>query len=963
MSTLKAVEALSAAEREKVREADQANKQGVMLFSQRKYAEAQPLFEKALAIYRQVLGEEHPDTAQVYHNLAFTLYSQRKYAEAQPLCEKALAIRRKILGDEHPDTAGSYNQLAANLNSQGKYAEAQPLYEKALAISRKVQGEEHSDTARGYNNLAHNLDAQGRYAEAQPLFEKALDILRKVLGEEHPYTALNYQNLAGNLNDQGKYAEAQPLYEKALAIRCKVLGEEHPDTASGYNNLAFTLHSQGKNAEAQPLYQKALDLSRKVLGDEHPEIALGYNNLAYNLYAQGKVAEALRALHQARRSYECTRLLAARGLERSIATGYRSPYPLSAAILAQQGRFTEAWDSLEGDLARGLLDQEAQRRTPTLSADDKRQQDQLAQRLAAIRARLLYLVTHSPRPQAEQTELEELLSERRRLETDLADLAAQLSKREVADLADIRKSLPADAALVAWVDVTTDSFEEHWVCLVRSTGDPVWERLPGTGPDNKWIKQDTELPQLLRGAVVGDSTTSPASAAEVAALARKLHTQRFAPLDKHLKGVKSLYVVPVNAMSGVPVEALTERYRISYIPSGTYLTRLKDRPRPGGDRVLALGDPRFDLDSGQPKAPHAPLPPGGVLVTQVLPNGNAAAARIVPDDVLLTYAGVDLEDSEQLSKLSGDKADDKTVEVTVWRDGKTTIRQVAGGRLGVVLSKDPAAQALTTRRAADQLLASVRGGDWKELPGTRIELSQLTNIFGKNKVTTLADVGATEPALDALRMDNRLKEFRYLHLATHGEANHVSAFESRLILVQDEAARSALPRADQPTLDGFLTAREVLEFWKLDADLVTLSACETALGREGAGEGSLGFAQAFLTAGSRSVCLSLWKVDDAATALLMDRFYQNLKGERAGLKGPLGKAEALAEAKDWLRNLSLEEATQRLGTITDGVARGKDQPALKVTPPAAEPKANPKEAKPFAHPRYWAAFVLIGDPN
>ncbi len=155
----------------------------------------------------------------------------------------------------------------------------------------------------------------------------------------------------------------------------------------------------------------------------------------------------------------------------------------------------------------------------------------------------------------------------------------------------------------------------------------------------------------------------------------------------------------------------------------------------------------------------------------------------------------------------------------------------------------------------------------------------------------------------------------------------------------------------------------MLDFWKLDAELVTLSACETALGRKGAGEGSLGFAQAFLTAGSRSVCLSLWKVDDSATALLMDRFYQNLIGKREGLKAPLGKAEALAEAKAWLRNLSLEEATQRLGIITDGVARGKDQPALKVVPPVAEPKANPKEAKPFAHPRYWAAFVLIGDPR
>src|SRR5262249_51722185 len=198
-----------------------------------------------------------------------------------------------------------------------------------------------------------------------------------------------------------------------------------------------------------------------------------------------------------------------------------------------------------------------------------------------------------------------------------------------------------------------------------------------------------------------------------------------------------------------------------------------------------------------------------------------------------------------------------------------------------------------------------RGGAWKELPGTRIELARLSALFGPDRVTVLADAGATEPALEALRTGDRLKEFRYLHLATHGEANHVSAFESRLVLVQDAAARSALPRAGYPTLDGYLTAREVLDFWELDADLVTLSACETALGRQGGGDGQLGFAQAFLTAGSRSVCLSLWKVDDAATALLMDRFYQNMTGQREGLKAPLGKAEALAEAKQWPGNLSL----------------------------------------------------------
>jgi CHAT domain-containing protein len=79
----------------------------------------------------------------------------------------------------------------------------------------------------------------------------------------------------------------------------------------------------------------------------------------------------------------------------------------------------------------------------------------------------------------------------------------------------------------------------------------------------------------------------------------------------------------------------------------------------------------------------------------------------------------------------------------------------------------------------------------------------------------------------------------------------------------------------------------VLEQWHLNAELVTLSACQTALGKYERGEGFVGFAQALILSGSRSVCLSLWKVDDAATALLMERFYQNLLGKREGLSSLL----------------------------------------------------------------------------
>jgi CHAT domain-containing protein len=112
---------------------------------------------------------------------------------------------------------------------------------------------------------------------------------------------------------------------------------------------------------------------------------------------------------------------------------------------------------------------------------------------------------------------------------------------------------------------------------------------------------------------------------------------------------------------------------------------------------------------------------------------------------------------------------------------------------------------------------------------------------------------------------------------------------------------------------------------------------------------------------ARAVCLSLWKVDDTATVLLMERFYQNLLGKRGGLSKPLAKAEALAEAKSWLCGLSREEALRRTAQLTKGVERGKGRKELPPLPQLPPSPAGAVEDRPYAHPYYWAAFVLIGD--
>jgi tetratricopeptide (TPR) repeat protein len=949
------------------------NNLAINLNDQGRYAAARPLVEEALAIYRQVLGDNHPDTARAYNNVGYNLNAQGRFADAAPLYEKALAIRRQTLGEEAPDTAQSYNNLALNLQAQGRHADAGPLHEKALDIRRKALSEDHPDTAGSYNNVAYNLNAQRQYADAAPLLRKALAIYRKVLGENHPHVALSYSNLAYNLNAQGQYAEAARMYEKALAIRQKSLGEDHPLTAASYANIASNVRSQGRYADARPLYEKALAVYRKALGEGHSDTASCYNNLASGLHDQGQYAQAEVAWTRAADGFDHARLLlSATGLGRTAATAGRSPLPPLAAVLARNGKAEPAWRRLEESLARGTWDDLSARlrRAPA----DRDRQTALVQELRRL-DQLLESAFTAKETREVKARRDRLLIERRQKADELASLAARLEKQygpvagEVYRRAAVQQALSPDAALVGWVDIpgqtrAADPNGEHWAFLLRARGKPACVRLRGSGRQAAWTVGDSRLPAELRRALLDPG-------GDWRPLGDRLRAQSFLPLAEHLgardglPAVRRLIVLPSAALAGVPLEVCATGYTVSYAPSGTMYAYLRQQAPVDGHGLLAVADPVFKADEPMPTAPP-PLPAGGVLVRFVPPGSNAARAHLRADDVLLRYADSELKSTADLGRLLQAHTQDNEVRVTVWRAGRRRERTVAGGPLGAAFASKPAPEALAERRQGDQVLAQTRAGAaerWSELPGTRFEAASLAQACKAAGVPfrLLADSDASEQALDRLAASKELAGYRYVHLATHGAMDDRLPLQSAVILSRDRLPDPLKQlEAGQPVYDGRLTAEEVLEKWDLHADLVTLSACETALGKYEGGEGFVGFTQALLLSGARSVCLSLWKVDDTATALLMQRFYANLLGQHKGLAKPRGKAGALAEAKAWLRDLSAEEAATEAAALTHGVARGKGRKQLPLLP-AAKAHATGTAAKPYAHPYYWAAFVLVGD--
>ena len=871
------------------------------------FLDSEKIERETLTRSETVHGPKHPTTMTLRRNLAYDLRGLARFGEAEQTDRRSLQLLLEVHGELHEDTAAMCNNIGFDLIQQGRFAEADPFFRRALSINFQLFGEAHSETLISLSNLAFTVRAVGDRMEARKLLTRVKDIQHGILDHnskgkgrkpfDFEFYCRNLSNLATSFMSTGEHASAvelltvalqslevqaivrredaslEPLFvaihqnlatalfhlgenEKGIASLDMALkrartfaGPGHPLTVRTEAARAAADIVRGKHKEAATALERCVRESSESLGPDHPDTLFSRMELVRALWAQRKDQAAESEAKAALKGFEEGRLRrASSGLERSGSGVVETPRRFLAAFAARSGKATQAWGHFERDLARGLLDDLEGRMSRPLTSKQTEQEAEIQDHIL----RLEKAIERSAQSKDGdlkavaklRVERSDWLLKLNQFQTDL-EKAYGPAVGQPFDLERIQKSLSANTAITAWLDIEAPPAAkghpgEHWGIVVRNSGDPVWVALPAIG--EHWAANDELLPVRVRKLLHDPMTELDA---DLAALAR----QRIAPLQKHLEGITRLVVLPSDAMAGIPLEALSDRYRVSYAPSATLYALLYEkclaRKAPSGG-LLAVGDPTYEN-----------------------PKANVA------------------------------------IEVAATRD-------------------------------------LLRGAVPRRLPGTRGEVETISRLMTdqKTEVVKLLDKDAKESTLAEMAARGELARFRWLHFAAHGYADPVAGMNSHLVLA---------PNTDSATAFSKLSAGQIRRRWRLDADLVTLSACQTGLGEHRGGEGYIGFAQALLFAGAQTTVLSEWPVQDGSTTLLMRRFYENMLSSRKDAKSPLGPADALDEARRWLRGVTLREASAKLAEL--GVA--------------ADPnweRRNPG-ARPFTHPYYWSPFIVVGHPG
>jgi CHAT domain-containing protein/tetratricopeptide (TPR) repeat protein len=958
------------------------NNMGLLLARQGQHDQALSYYQQGLAMMRKLYPESkfpngHPNLTGALLNTAGALTSKGDFAAALLHSEQALAMAYKLYPEAkfphgHPTIALCHANLSSLLKDVGAWEKARVHAQQALAMNRKLfpaseYPNGHPQLVTSLNNLATALRDLEELDQALIYFEQALAMNRKLYPKNdypngHPDLALSLMNLTAIWKVQGIPDKAMPYCDQALSMQRELYpAAQYPD---GHLNLAASLTQMGnllqelgQNDKAAVFLQQALAMYRRLLPaarypNGHPKLAECLSDLTTFYKDRDQFDEAIQvateALAMNRRLYP------------------KAQFPKGHASLAGSiGRLGNLY-SLRGEFgkARPLIEEDlAMTRDlyPAVYFPDGHPG------LATCLTNLGILHYFEGRPEQALPLCEQAAIIPQRLTRSMLRSASE--SEALAFVQDQPLFLDAYLSVALTVPNTAAaSYRVAWESKAAITRvlalRHAFARLPAqqnTGDFTRLKEIRRRIEQLLGQA----GQAAAGRDKELAALnderdrlerelARALSMQAvWNELDKLTPAELSTALPKDTAMidfiAYVHIEFDAKAARQVRVPSYVAFILAPGRPvkrvnlgkcEPLDNAVQAWrtaiqerkASPAPEQLQRLLWAPLAKHLPQGTKTLYISPDGNLAR---------LPWAALPLSPSPLGAEGSGVR------ESRVLLEDYAIATVPHGPHLLAALRHPPRHDKVNSLLTLGDV--AYNSQIWSALPGTRVEIEALAAI-APAPPTALTKATAT-----AARLAETLPAASHAHLATHGQfqadafvratkhetgAGHRREMQSP----RGAAGKNPLGFVGLVLANGeVMTGLSIVDLPLENLKLVTLSACETGLGELTEAEGVQGLQRAFHLAGCPNVIASLWKVNDAATAALMTKFYHELWINK---KPPI---EALREAQ-----LTIYRRPDLIATLAAAERGIKLESALndKGSPPA--------EAKDRTPTKLWAAFVLSG---
>lgn len=781
---------------------------------------------EALRYYEQALPltvDDRRQLAVTLNNIAMAYTQLGELQKATEYLGKSLPLRR--LAKDKQGEATVLHNLGLIYRDLGDLQMALKYYNQALEIRRAVgdrQGE-----AVTLQSLSTVYTRLGDLEQALKCADQALTLTRAV-GDRN--TEAYELSAIGKIHElSGEPKKALDTFEQALSLR-RAIGDRYGEAYS-LSDMGNSYLALGNLEKALEYYRQSLTLHRDI-GDKLGEVATLYGLTR----AQSKLGNNLEALAQIRAAIDIIESTRGKFISQQLRTSFSASrqdyYQLFIDLLMRMHGIqpsseydAAALQASERARARSLLELLAEAHTDIRQGVDPvllERERSLQQQLNAKSERLTRLLgaKHSEEQETgAMKEVEAVLTDYQDLEVQIRAKSpryAALTQPQALSLKEIQQVLDKDTLLLEY----SLGEERSYLWAVTPTSVASFElpkRADIEAAATKSYEAVTARNKLIRFEKQENKQARVAHAdAEYFAHSAILSQMLLGPVAGRLGG-KRLLIVSDGALQYLPFGALPV-------------------PSPEGSEI------RRQRSAVSKAVSFKPL----MISHEVISLPSASALALLRKEMVGRQRG-----AKTVAVFADPVFQDDDPRVK--RDPAKTRKQ----------TEEPSSKSTETRELETEIERSARDTgerEFRRLPYSRQEAE---------KITALAPIGMGKESLDfeanrATATSADLSNYRIIHFATHGLLDSQHPELSGIVL--------SLVDKDGKPQDGFLRLNEIYNL-KLGADLVVLSACRTALGKEIRGEGLVGLTRGFMYAGAPRVVASLWAVDDEITAELMKRFY------------------------------------------------------------------------------------------